>query len=90
MPLAPTTQHDELNTIALVGAQIKQGTEFMNERNAKQGYSAYLKAAYATVFTLGSFMLAKSSGYLFGSSDLGEENKSDKNIEINAQRIKIK
>ncbi len=48
----------------------------MDERNARQGYSAYLKYAYASAFTISSFLLAKSSGFL-PTSWLSDENNND-------------
>src|SRR5437016_5575958 len=60
----------------------------MRERNDKKNYNTYLKAAYATVFTIGSFLFAKSTGYLFGNSDVGEENKE--NIEPEKNKVDLR
>ena len=52
----------------------------MSRQNAKKSYSIYVKATYATIFTIGSFLFARATGYLFGSAEVTEENKFDENL----------
>src|SRR5437016_709925 len=51
----------------------------MSKQKTQQSYSAYFKAAFATVFTISSFLIAKSTGYLFESPFTDEDSKVDEN-----------
>src|SRR5437762_13435253 len=52
----------------------------MSKQKTQQSYSAYFKAAFATVFTLSSLLVAKSTGYLFANPFADEENNVVENI----------
>src|ERR1043166_3051311 len=58
----------------------------MRERSDKQSYSTYIKAISATILTLGTFMFAKSVGYLLGSADVEEENIETEKNKIDLRR----
>src|SRR5947207_15438654 len=60
----------------------------MAKQKNQQNYSTYLKAISATLFTVGTFLFAKSTGYLFGSSDLGGDNKE--NIETEKNKVDLR
>src|SRR5690242_13433451 len=49
----------------------------MRERSDKQNYSNYIKAISATILTIGTFLFAKSTGYLFGISESINENTNN-------------